>query len=175
MINSMAMPSDKDPIIVALATFPVGIINTQSIAEPHPAPRSRVDVPARPQREAGDQVNGFLLCTLVSKSAKRLKARAGSAGVSLPMTIITRCVLRAYHLEAKKHSGALSGGSPDIEALVRLDGIILTDVMTRYPVNKGRPGRNREGESSQRFEDSTRIRTADARQQHTMATFTERA
>ena len=35
---------------------------------------------SRSERDAGDQVNRFLLCTLVSESSKRIKASAERAG-----------------------------------------------------------------------------------------------
>jgi len=85
-----------------------------------------------PQREAGDQVNGFLLCTLVSESAKRIKASAERAGESLPMTMIVRGVLRSYRLAAKDRNGPLSEPELDMAGLRVLNEKVLKDEIARH-------------------------------------------
>ena len=105
----------------------------------NPAPRLAVEAGGLPdQREAGDQVNGFLLCTLVSDSAKRLKTRARRAGISLPMTVVTRFVLRAYRLSASDHFGPFATTTIDIPMLRRMDAKILDDIFAYQSVEKSK-------------------------------------
>jgi hypothetical protein len=84
------------------------------------------------EREAGDQVNGFLLCTLVSESAKRIKASAERSGESLPMTMIVRAVLRSYRIAAKDKHGPLSDPELDIAGLRLLNEKVLKDEIARH-------------------------------------------
>jgi hypothetical protein len=79
------------------------------------------------QREAGDQVNRFLLCALVSESAKRIKVSAEKAGAILPMTMVVRGVLRSYRLAAKDRNGPLTEPELDIAGLRRLNEKVLKD------------------------------------------------
>jgi hypothetical protein len=66
---------------------------------------------SRSERDAGDQVNRFLLCTLVSESSKRIKASAERAGESMPLAMIVRGVLRAYRVAAARKTGRWRGRS----------------------------------------------------------------
>jgi hypothetical protein len=84
------------------------------------------------EREAGDQVNGFLLCTLISESAKRIKISAERAGESLPMTMIVRAVLRSYRIAAKDKFGPLSDTELDIEGINLLNDKVLKDEIARH-------------------------------------------
>jgi hypothetical protein len=88
--------------------------------------------PPRAQREAGDQVNRFLFCALVSESAKLIKASATGAGESLPMAMIVRGVLRSYRLAAKDEYGALAEPEFDMAGLRRLNKKILRDEIARH-------------------------------------------
>lgn len=63
---------------------------------------------ARTPRPASDQVNRFLLCTLVFEAARKIKASAAKGGLNLPMTRIVRRVLQAYRLAAAEKRGALA-------------------------------------------------------------------
>lgn len=83
-------------------------------------------------RELGDQVNRFLLCTLVTESSKHIKASAQRAGESLPMTKIVRGVLRSYRLAAMDKSGPLSGSVLDIPGLERLNKQVLASEIARH-------------------------------------------
>jgi hypothetical protein len=84
------------------------------------------------QREAGDQVNRFLLCVLVSESAKRIKKGGEKAGETLPMTMIVRGVLRSYRLAAKDKHGPLAGPDLDIAGLRMLNEKVLSDELARH-------------------------------------------
>ena len=94
--------------------------------------RAEVTRTSATEREAGDQVNGFLLCTLVSESAKRIKASAERAGESLPMTMVVRAVLRSYRIAAKDKYGPLSNPELDIEGITLLNEKVLKDEIARH-------------------------------------------
>lgn len=94
--------------------------------------RAEAKSTAATEREAGDQVNGFLLCTLVSESAKRIKASAERAGESLPMTMVVRAVLRSYRMAAKDKYGPLSSPELDIEGITLLNEKVLKDEIARH-------------------------------------------
>jgi hypothetical protein len=83
------------------------------------------------QREVGDHVNRFLLCALVSESAKRIKTSAGKMGETLPMTMIVRGVLSSYLRAAKDKYGPLAGSELDIDGLRRLNAHVLSDEIAR--------------------------------------------
>ncbi len=85
----------------------------------------------RPQREIGDQINRFMLCVLISKSAKRLKARAENIGVSLPMSTITRSLQQAYQLAAKDENGPFAESKPNLAALMKLNEKVLKSEIIR--------------------------------------------
>jgi hypothetical protein len=61
--------------------------------------------------EPGEGVNRFLLCTLVSASAKHIKVRADRIGERLPMASIIKSVLRSYQSAAKLQPGLLTGSA----------------------------------------------------------------
>jgi hypothetical protein len=139
MISSNVLIMEKDAILDALPVLAGSAsqtsIDTKLVNNPARAPEAgKVGLPE--QREAGDQVNGFLLCTLVSESAKRIKTRARRTGISLPMTIITRFVLRAYRLAATDHFGPFSTAALDVPVLHGLDAKILNDVLAYLSVEK---------------------------------------
>src|SRR5262245_14499178 len=120
MISSSIVFLDQDSIVDTAIVFPDGVGETQIVAKPHTASPAVGKTGLLAPRETGDQVNGFLLCALVSASAKRIKVRAKASGLSLPMTNITRCVLQAYLLAAKNHFGPFSATVPDTAALRRM-------------------------------------------------------
>jgi hypothetical protein len=86
----------------------------------------------RHERDAGDQVNRFLLCTLVSESSKRIKASAERAGESMPLATIVRGVLRAYRVAAADKDGPLAGPELDISGLARLNDKVLKGEIARH-------------------------------------------
>jgi hypothetical protein len=83
------------------------------------------------QREVGDQVNRFLLCVLVSESAKNIKASAEKAGEALPLATIVRGVLRSYRLAAKDKYGPFAESEPDMAGLRRLNEKVLRSEIAR--------------------------------------------
>jgi hypothetical protein len=87
---------------------------------------------SRVEREAGDQVNRFLLCTLVSGSSKRIKASAERAGESMPLATIVRGVLRAYRVAAAEKDGPLAGPELDIDGLKILNEKVLKGEISRH-------------------------------------------
>jgi hypothetical protein len=84
------------------------------------------------QRESGDQVNRFLLCSLIAESAKQIKARANNAGEALPMGTIVRGVMRSYRQAAKDKDGPLSQTELDMPGLRRLNDKVLKDEILRH-------------------------------------------
>ncbi len=88
------------------------------------------------QRETGDQINRFLLCALVSQSAKRIKQRAERSGAALPMAIIARAILRSYDLAAKDHNGPFAKAELDLAEIQRLNDKVLAEVLTRHAQEK---------------------------------------
>lgn len=86
----------------------------------------------RHERDAGDQVNRFLLCTLVSESSKRIKASAERAGESMPLATIVRGVLRAYRVAAADKEGPLAGAELDVSGLARLNDRVLKGEIARH-------------------------------------------
>ncbi|MEK6323959.1 MAG: hypothetical protein AABN33_20125 [Acidobacteriota bacterium] len=96
------------------------------------AARSEITETSRGERDAGDQVNRFLLCTLVSESSKRIKASAEKAGESMPLATIVRGVLRAYRVAAADKEGPLAGPELDIVGLKRLNEKVLKGEIARH-------------------------------------------
>ncbi len=84
------------------------------------------------RRESGDEVNRFLLCTLVNDASRHIKARAERAGDSLPMSAIVRGVLRSYRLAATDKDGPLADAVLDIAAIQRLNAKVLGSEMARH-------------------------------------------
>lgn len=96
------------------------------------AARAEIVESSRVERDAGDQVNRFLLCTLVSESSKRIKASAERAGESMPLATIVRGVLRAYRVAAADKEGPLAGPDLDIVGLKRLNEKVLKGEIARH-------------------------------------------
>lgn len=98
--------------------------------------RAEIVEVSRGERDAGDQVNRFLLCTLVSESSKRIKASAERAGESMPLATIVRGVLRAYRVAAADKDGPLAGPDLDIVGLKRLNEKVLKGEIARHTREK---------------------------------------
>jgi hypothetical protein len=82
-------------------------------------------------RGAGDHLNRFLLCALISESARRIKVSAAKLGEPLSMISIVKGVLRSYNLAAEDRSGPLSKPELDIPALKRMNEKILLHEVAR--------------------------------------------
>lgn len=119
----------------------------------------RVDAvdPSRSERDAGDQVNRFLLCTLVSESSKRIKASAERAGESMPLAMIVRGVLRAYRVAASEKEGPLAGPDVDISGLKRLNEKVLKGEIARHTRERVKNSEARLARA-ERLGDDTRIK-----------------
>ena len=92
--------------------------------------------PPRIAREAGDEVNRFLLCALVSETAKHIKVRIGEANEHLPMTMIVRGVLQSYLRAAKEKHGPLAGPGLNMAGLRNLNDQVLKDEVSRHAQEK---------------------------------------
>ncbi len=109
-------------------------------------------------RESGDQVNRFLLCSLIAESAKQIKARANRAGEALPMATIVRGVMRAYRVAAKDKNGPLSQTDLDMPGLNRLNDKILKDENLSHSRARVKNGETRLAHA-ERIGDSMRIKS----------------
>ena len=139
--------------LAELPDFKNGVIEPQVIEKQAPI----ITNAPRAQREVGDQVNRFLLCALVSESAKRVKAGAEKIGESLPMTMIVRGVLRSYRLAAKDEYGPLSKPEPDIAGLRSLNEKVLRDEVARHSLERVKNSETRLAHAK-RLGDDTRIK-----------------
>jgi len=109
------------------------------------------------EREAGDQVNRFLLCVLVSESSKRIKASGEKVGELLPMTKIVRGVLRSYRLAAKDKCGPLAGPELDIAGIRVLNDRVLKSELARHSRERVKTSETRLAHA-ERLNDDTRIK-----------------
>lgn len=113
---------------------------------------------SRAQREAGDQVNRYLLCALVSESAKLIKASAEKIGESLPMTMIVRGVLRSYRQAAKDRNEALAEPELNMASLRTLNKKVLRDEVARHSRDRVRDS-ERQLAHAKKLGDDTRIKS----------------
>ncbi|HVF89644.1 MAG TPA: hypothetical protein VNH22_06220 [Blastocatellia bacterium] len=121
------------------------------------APEEGTNLPLA-QRESGDQVNRFLLCSLIAESAKQIKARANRAGEALPMAQIVRGVMRSYRLAAKDKNGPLSQTELDMPGLRKLNDKILKDEIMRHSRARVKNSETRLAHA-ERLGDNTRIKS----------------
>ena len=112
---------------------------------------------SRSERDAGDQVNRFLLCTLVSESSKRIKASAERAGESMPLAMIVRGVLRAYRVAAAEKNGPLAGPELDVPGLAKLNDKVLKGEIARHTRERVKNSEARLARA-ERLGDDSRIR-----------------
>jgi hypothetical protein len=165
--NSPVAADEGDSLIVAQ-------IATETPRSPavstwqKPAPLNVTNPPLPVQRESGDQVNRFLLCALVSESAKRIKTRAAQTGESLPMAAVVRGVLRAYRVAAKDQYGPLSHATPDYAGLEGLNRKVLRDEITRHARDRVK---NSEAAlaRARRFGDDTKVKAEADKLEHAIA------
>lgn len=108
-------------------------------------------------RAADDEVNRFLLCVLVSKSAKQIKDRAWTVGESVPLTTIVRNVLRSYRAAAKESPGLLSGHNLGQVNFGRLNGDVFDEQMRICALERVKYSQSHVDRASQTG-DETRIR-----------------
>jgi hypothetical protein len=127
--NSATAIKRNGSIIAALSDFPNGVMDAKKRTPLLPISSDEINPKVLVQREAGDQINLYALCTLVSKSAKRIKANAEKRGLFMPMTFVTRAVLHSYRIAAKDKDGPLSTSPPDMKELGELNGRILANLL----------------------------------------------
>jgi len=98
------------------------------------------------RRECYDEVNRFLLCTLVNGASKHIKASAERSGETIPMTTVVRGVLQSFRLAAMDKDGPLSGSVLYLPALTSLNSRVMRSEIARYTRartkrNESKPGR----------------------------------
>jgi hypothetical protein len=111
-----------------------GSIEVRGSAAQQPARVQDVSIEGAPvaAREAGDEVNRFLLCALIRESAKHIKMAADRSGIYLPPTRIVRGLLQSYRRAAKENQGLLTGPRIDTAILKSLNQKIRKDEIERY-------------------------------------------
>lgn len=122
----------SDISMADLVDLPDGAFEAHAVENRSPTPRSQMKVASGIQREAGDHVNRFLLCVLVSESSKSIKASAEKAGESLPMAAIVRSVLRSYRNAVKDRYGPLAEAKLDIAGIRMLNKKVLNSEIARH-------------------------------------------
>jgi hypothetical protein len=154
--NTTVIAEEREGITVTrLSGFSDNIIEGRAVEEEPHTNKQMTETPAI-QREAGDQVNRFLLCALVSESAKSIKEEAGKIGETLPMTMIVRGVLRSYRLAAKDINGPLAEPEPDIAGLRVLNEKVLKDQIMHHSRDRVK-GIEKRLSHAQRLGDDVRI------------------
>ena len=122
----------SDISMANLVELPEGAFEAHAAERRSPTPQSQMTSVSSIQRETGDHVNRFLLCTLVSESSKSIKASSEKAGESLPMAMIVRGVLRSYRMAAKDNDGPLAEAELDIAGIRMLNKKVLKDEIARH-------------------------------------------
>jgi hypothetical protein len=112
-----------------------------------------------PTRETGDEVNRFLLCVLVSKSAKFIKQKAQDSGEYLQTTTIVRGVLRSYRAAAKENTALLCGSVLHLSGLRKLNRKVLKEQINSSVRERVRDSQARLARAT-RLGDETRIKSA---------------
>ena len=143
--------------LAEFSDFKNSVTKPQVAEKQAPIAPAQITIAPRPQREVGDQVNRFLLCALVSESAKLVKVGAEKIGESLPMTMIVRGVLRSYRNAAKDEYGPLAKPEPDIAGLRNLNEKILRDEVARHSLDRVKNSETRLAHAK-RLGDDTRIK-----------------
>jgi hypothetical protein len=153
--TTLVVEESEDITVTRLSSFSANIIEVRTVEE-QPHTNNQKKEASAIQREAGDQVNRFLLCALVSESAKSIKEEAGKIGESLPMTMIVRSVLRSYRLAAKDINGPLAEPEPDIAGLRVLNEKVLRDQVMHHSRDRVKSIEKRLS-NAQRLGDDARI------------------
>jgi hypothetical protein len=112
--------------LLGLTQSPIASLGFVAPQKERVKPSAIVESAPRVVRETGDEINRFLLCVLVSKSAKQIKQTAQNSGEYLQTTAIVRGVLQSYRLAAKEDPSLLSG-SGNLGHLGKLNGRILKE------------------------------------------------
>lgn len=167
--NSTIIADDGESrVIPKLSEYTNKATETRAVEKRAPATYSSAPSSSRPDREAGDQVNRFLLCVLVSESAKRIKATAEKSGESLPMTMVVRGVLRAYRMAAKDKYGPLAEPDLDITGLMSLNEKVLKDEITRHSRDRVKNSETRLAHA-ERLGDDARVKAEKDGLEHAIA------
>jgi len=123
-----------------------------------PKKKLRHETVRLPETHVGGRINRFLLCSIVSQSARRLKASRSQSNESASVTMIGRGVLRSYLKAALDVDGPLADSIPDIARLGLLNKRIVEDQVLGQAQKRVEEIRVRQGES-RRSGDETRIKS----------------
>lgn len=158
----------SDISTVNLVDLPESLFEAQVVEKHSAAARNQKAIASDIEREAGDQVNRFLLCALVSESSKSIKASAEKAGETLPMATIVRGVLRSYRLALKDKYGPLAEAEIDIEGLRMLNKKVLKDEIARHSRDRVN-NIKRQLAHARRYGDEARVKTIEDGLEHAIA------
>jgi hypothetical protein len=157
-IISPSVDERGDNIPLEVSEHPITAVEAAAALRRVQAVRGEASAIPRLKRAAGDEVNRFLLCALVSESSKQIKRRAARAGESLPMTIIVRGVLRSYRAAAREGREALAGSELNLEKLRELNDRVLKQEIIRHTRERVEDGKARL-ERAKRLGDEAKIKT----------------
>lgn len=153
-VDNLIDTSKSEMTTPQLSTLPI----SERLTESREALRDEDRIEPKISTEPGDGVNRFLLCSLVSRTAKLVKARAERAGERLPMPAIVKGVLHSYQSAAKRSPGILSGSSLNLESLKKLLEGVMKEEVRRYGQEEVRDKRERLAQAN-RLGDEARIKT----------------
>ena len=140
--------------VTTLAETGAEKVEKDRIAEPKK--KERNEKIRLPEQNIGGRVNRFLLCSIVSQSARRLKSTQSSESASV--TMVGRRVLKSYMKAAMEIGGPLADSVPDIARLGALNKKIVEDEVLGQAQNRVDEIRGRHGES-RRSGDEARIKS----------------
>jgi len=127
---------------------------TETVEEPRK--KERHEKIRLPEQNIGGKVNRFLLCSIVSQSARRLKST--QSGETASVTMVGRRVLKSYMKAAMEIGGPLADSVPDIARLGALNKRIVEDEVLCQAQKSVEEIRGRHGES-RRSGDEARIKS----------------
>lgn len=131
LINTMNNEINADSLSLSSQVSPIAIAASAAKNMKDSASRGEL-VPQMVSRKSGDEVNRFLLCSLVSKSAKRIKARIERQGERLPMSAIMKGVMRSYQQAAAEQPDLFAGPTINMASLANLVERIFKDEIKRH-------------------------------------------
>jgi hypothetical protein len=128
LIDNVIGNERKVPPFAASSEF-----DGSAIAE-EPATVHEASVPGIPlaPRNAGDEVNRFLLCALIRESSRQIRTAANTSGVCLPFQRIIRRLMDSYSRAAGENPGLLSGPTFNSSTLRRLNEKVRKEEIGRY-------------------------------------------
>lgn len=146
--------------------IPAALIAEVATADPNNGGESR----SCAKRPTGDEVNRFLVCSLVMKSAEHIKSRAEDGDDRVPMTMIVRGVLRAYRQAATEDARVFMGPELNFNGLKKLNAKVLRDEVMRHRQQALKTSRERLAHAN-RLGDEMRIQVETSKLERALAAY----